>query len=92
MAELIDLGLLSEAKRVMEKLLDQRGIRWFMASEGPRLLALDPSKVDLIVRTAKRVRERKGFGPHESAVEHCHTQIRRDLIRRVALAMLKTGC
>ena len=92
MAELIDLGLLVEAKRVLEKLLKTRGIRWFMATEGPRLLALDPSKVDLVVRTALRARERQGFEPLQDTVEHCHTQIRRDLIRRVALAMLETGC
>ncbi|HEY3450126.1 MAG TPA: hypothetical protein VGK67_27480 [Myxococcales bacterium] len=92
MAELIDLGLLGEATRLLEKLVDQRGIRFFMATEGPRLLALDPSKVDLVVRTAQRARERKGFPPHEGAVEHCHTQVRRNLIRRVAIAMLETGC
>ncbi len=92
MAELIDLGLLGEAKRLLDKLVDQRGIRYFMASEGPRLLALDPSKVELVVRAAQRARERRGLPPPEGALERCHTQVRRDLIRRVALAMLNTGC
>ncbi|MBI5544199.1 MAG: hypothetical protein HY901_09940 [Deltaproteobacteria bacterium] len=92
MAELIDLGLVSEAKRVLEKLFDKHGIRWFMATEGPRLFALDKSKVDLVVRTALRARERRGLESYEDAIEHCRTQVRRDLIRRVAIAMLQTGC
>lgn len=92
MAELIDLGLLGESRRVLEKLVDKRGIRYFMANEGPRLLALDKAKVDLVVRTAQRALERKGRAAHEESVAHCRTQVRRELIRRVAIAMLKTGC
>jgi len=91
MAELIDLGLLAESKRVLERLLAKHGIRWFMATEGPRLLALDPAKVDRVLRTAIRARQRKGLAPHPGALEHCHTRIRRDLIRKVALAMLQAG-
>jgi len=92
MADVIDLGLLVESKRVLKRLLESRGIRWFMASEGPRLLALDPAKVDLVVRIALRVRERQGAEPIQGAAESCHKHVRRELIRKVALAMLRTGC
>jgi hypothetical protein len=92
MAELIDLGLVGEAKRVLEKLVDKRGIRWFLASEGPRLMALDATKIDLVVRTAERVRRRRGQRVIASSREQCRTQVRRALIQRVAIAMLKTGC
>jgi len=92
MAEIIDLALVAEANRVLGKFLDTRGIRWFMANDGPRLLALDKAKVEMVVKTARRARERKGATPVPQAVEHCRTLVRRDLIRRVAMAMLQTGC
>jgi hypothetical protein len=92
MAELIDLGLVGDARRVLKKLLDEKGIRWFMSGEGARLIELDQKKVDLVVRTAERGRKRKGLAPLPTVQEHCRKQVRRELIRRVAFAMLKTGC
>ena len=92
MAELIDLGLVGEAQRVLHKLLDEKGIRWFMAGEGARLIALDQKKVDLVVRTAARDRRRQGMRPLPAVQEHCRRQVRRELIRRVTFAMLKSGC
>ena len=92
MAELIDLGLIGESKRVLDKLIDKRGIRWFLANEGPRLMALDASKVDMVVRTAQSARRRRGLGVVGGSCEQCRKLVRRALIRRVAIAMLKTGC
>ena len=92
MAELIDLGLVTEAQRVLEKLLDQHGIRWFLATDGAALMALDKSKISLVVRTARKARERQGHAVLEEALAHCLHRVRRDLIRRVAIAMLRTGC
>lgn len=92
MAEIIDLGLVTDAQRLLEKLLDRHGIRWFLAGEGARLMALDKSKLELVVRTAQKARERKGLRVHEGAGDYCRKQVRRELIRRVAIAMVKTGC
>jgi len=92
MAELIDLGLITDSQRLLKKLLDQKGIRWFMAGEGSRLIALDKAKIDLVVRTAERACVRRGGRPLAAAREHCRRQVRRELIQRLAFAMLKTGC
>ncbi|WP_224370995.1 hypothetical protein [Hyalangium versicolor] len=90
MADIIDLTLLADARRYLQKLLDTRGITYFLKKEGHRLFQLEPAKVELVMRTA--MRSRKGAQrPPEQAVEHCRAEIRRELIRRVASAMLQTG-
>jgi hypothetical protein len=91
MADIIDLTLLTDAQRYLRKLLDARGVAYFLRKEGARLFELEPSKVELVVRVAARSRSTRGGAPHPRAVEHCRQQIRRELIRHVAAAMLKTG-
>ena len=91
MADIIDLTLVADARRYFHKLLDQRGISYFLQKDGARLFQIEPSKVDLIVRTAARARPTHLPKPHRSAIEHCRKQIRRELIRRVVEAMLQTG-
>ncbi len=94
MAELIDLSLLTDANQLLDKLLHKHGINWFLAKDGPRLMALEKAKIDLVIETAIRARSRKSrsYKPPRQAVEHCRRQIRRQLIQRVAMAMLQTGC
>ncbi len=91
MADIIDLSLLTDARRYLHKMLDKRGLSYFLQKDGPRLFHLEPSKVDLVVRTALRTRNPELPPPHERAVEHCRKEVRRELIRRVAGAMLQTG-
>lgn len=91
MAEIIDLGLLSDARRILGKLLDRHGIAWFMARESDRLMALEQSHVENVIKAAVEARRRKGFDVPPKAVEHCRKQVRRELIRRVAEAMVATG-
>ena len=91
MAVLVDLTLLQDSKRCFRKLLDQRGIAYFLKKEGHRLFELEPSKVELIVRAALRVRAENLQAPPAESVDYCRTYIRRELIRRVAETMLRTG-
>jgi hypothetical protein len=91
MAEIIDLTLVSDARRYFHKLLDTRGISYFLRKDGHRLFEIEPSKVDLVVRTATRSRPAHLPKPHTRAVEHCRKEIRRELIRRVVETMLQTG-
>ena len=91
MADIIDLSLLADARRYFYKLLDARGLSYFLQKEGPRLFHIEPAKVELVVRTAMRSRADARQAPHPRAVEHCRQEIRRELIRRVASAMLQTG-
>jgi hypothetical protein len=91
MADIIDLTLLADVRRYFQKLLDTRGLTYFLKKEGNRLFQIEPSKVELVIRTAMRSRQARQPRPPEQAVEHCRTEIRRELIRRVASAMLQTG-
>lgn len=92
MAEFIDLRLMFETNRLLDRLLERRGLRWFLASEGPRLFELEKSKIDLVVEAGVQALRRQGHAPLASTVEHCRKQIRRTLIRLIAEAMLATGC
>ena len=91
MADIIDLTLLADARRYFQKLLDARGLTYFLQKEGNRLFHIEPSKVELVIRTALRMRPPGTPRPPEQAVDYCRTEIRRELIRRVASAMLQTG-
>jgi hypothetical protein len=91
MAEIIDLSLLTDAKRFFHKLLDARGLSYFLRKDGHRLFQIEPSKVELVVRTAARSRPAHMPRAPIHAVEHVRKEIRRELIRRVAEAMLQTG-
>jgi hypothetical protein len=91
MADIIDLTLLADSRRYFQKLLDTRGLTYFLKKEGPRLFQIEPAKVDLVIRTALRSRAAGQNRPPKQAVEHCRAEIRRELIRRVASAMLQTG-
>jgi hypothetical protein len=91
MADIIDLTLLADARRYFQKLLDTRGLNYFLKKEGPRLFQIEPAKIELVIRTALRARKGRQARPPEQAVEHCRAEIRRELIRRVASAMLQTG-
>jgi hypothetical protein len=91
MADIIDLSLLADARRYLHKLLDARGLSYFLQKDGHRLFHIEPAKVDLVVRTALRSRNDELPEPHPKAVEHCRKEVRRELIRRVASAMLQTG-
>lgn len=91
MADIIDLTLVADARRYFHKLLDKRGISYFLQKDGHRLFHIEPSKVELVVRTAARARPAHLPRPHRASVEHCRKEIRRELIRRVVEQMLKTG-
>jgi hypothetical protein len=91
MADIIDLTLVADAHRYFHKLLDARGIGYFLRKEGGRPFEIEPSKVEMVVRTAARARPKHLPRPPRPAVEYCRRQIRRELIRRVVESMLATG-
>ena len=91
MAEIIDLALVADARRFFHKLLAQRGLAYFLRQDARRPFQIEPSKVELVVRTASRTRAAHMPRPPPPAVEHVRKEIRRELIRRVVEAMLQTG-
>lgn len=92
MPEIIDLALVLDANRLLERQIERRGINWFIRHDGNRLMALDPSRVEMIVSSARRLRERAGAIVSPEAVEHCRKKLRRSLIRELAVAMVASGC
>lgn len=91
MAEIIDLSLLADARRYFHKLLDARGISYFLRKDGHRLFQIEQAKVEMVVRTAARARPQHVPRPPSCAVDRARREIRRELIRRVVEAMLQSG-
>lgn len=92
MADIIDLSLAAESRKHLDKLLAARGVSWFLMKDARRPFQLEPSRVDLVIRTAARTRGGGKHGtPHARAYEHARRQVRRELIRRVVAEMLQTG-
>lgn len=89
MADIIDLSLVAESRKHLRKLLDARGVAYFLKVDPTRPFQLEPAKVDLVVRTAARTR--KQATPQPKAYEHARKLVRRELIRRVVAEMLQTG-
>lgn len=91
MADIIDLSLVLESRRYLKKLLDARGVGYFLATDAAKPYRLEPSKVDLVVRTAARSRGEARARPHAEAFEHARTEVRKELIRRVVAEMISAG-
>jgi hypothetical protein len=80
----------AESRKHLDKLLAARGVAWFLKKDARRPFQLEPSRVDMVIRTAAKTRS-GGHAPHARAYEHARTQVRRELIRRVVAEMLQTG-
>lgn len=92
MADIIDLSLIAESRKHLQKLLDARGINYFLRTDARRPFTLEPSKVELVVRAAAKKRPSSLTGAAaESAWERARKEVRRELIRRVVAEMLQTG-
>jgi hypothetical protein len=91
MADIIDLSLVAESRKHLKKLLEARGIAYFLRKDARRPFELEPEKVDLVVRTAAKMRDERRGKPHGEAFEHARREVRRELIRRVVAEMISVG-
>ena len=91
MADIIDLSLLTDSRRYLSKMLEKRGLNYFLRTESGRPFQLEPARVELVVRTALRQRPQHVPAPHPRAVDHARKEVRRELIRHVVQSMLATG-
>jgi hypothetical protein len=91
MADIIDLSLVAASRKHLDKLLEARGVAYFLMKDARRPFQLEPSRVDLVIRTAAKSRGARYGAPHARAFEHARKQVRRELIRRVVAEMLQTG-
>ena len=91
MADIIDMTLISDARRCFRELLTARGLSYFLKKDGRRLFHIEQAKVEQVIRAAARSRPPHLPKPSVPAMDHCRKEIRRELIRRVVEAMLQTG-
>jgi hypothetical protein len=85
----VDLTLVSRARRVLHSLLDERGLGFFLqpASRVPRL---DPRRIAWVVEAARR--KASIHAQHDpNALSRTRRVVRRELIRRLSEAMLQAG-
>jgi hypothetical protein len=85
----VDLTLVSQARRALAEVLAQRGLGFFLlgATRTPRL---DSRRIAWVVEAARRrVTARARRDPN--ALSRTRRVVRRELIRRVAEAMLQAG-
>ena len=91
MADVIDLALVADARRYLNKMLDARGLNYFLRTDARRPFQLEASKIEMVVRTAARSRDKESRRPHTRAVDYVRKEVRRELIKRVVAEMLGAG-
>ena len=87
---LFELGRLANVDIEVGSGLDTRGINYFLKVDARQPFRLDPTRVDLVIRTAAKLGKSAGT-PAPKAYEHARKLIRRELIRRVVGEMLQVG-
>ncbi len=89
MPNVVDLTLVSKARRVLGALLEERGLGFFLVSSS-RAPKLDPRRIAWVVEAARRqVGPRARNDPN--ALSRTRRVIRRELIRLLSEAMLRAG-
>ncbi len=89
MPTVVDLTLVSRARRVLFRLLDERGLGFFLLPTS-RMPRLDPRRIAWVVEAARR-----GASIHAqrdpNALSRTRRVVRRELIRRLSDALLQAG-
>ncbi len=85
----VDLTLVSRARRILRTVLEERGLGFFLlaSSRAPRL---DPRKIGWVVAAARRQASARGRRDPD-ALSRTRRVIRKELIRRLSEAMLQAG-
>ena len=89
MPNVVDLTLVSRARRVLHSQLEERGLGFFLAASS-RSPKLDPRRIAWVVEAARRnvpLRARRD----PNALSRTRRVLRRELIRRLTDAMLQAG-
>jgi len=88
LAEVIDLALHQATLRVIDELLERRGLGYFLERRARFPFALNDKRVALAMEMAS---ERITNTPRPEAVESSERMLRRRLIALVAEAMIRVG-
>jgi hypothetical protein len=85
----VDLTLVSRARIILHRLLDDRGLAFFLYP-GSRVPRIDPRRIAWVVEAARRgASARAQRDPN--ALSRTRRVVRRELIRRLSEAMLQAG-
>jgi hypothetical protein len=85
----VDLALVSQARRALQKTLDSRGLGFFLRADS-RVPRLDARRIAWVVEAARRT-ARKHPRRDPDAVARTRRVVRRELIRRLSDAMVRAG-
>lgn len=89
MPNVVDLTLVSKARRTLRALLEERGLGFFLVASS-RAPKLDPRRISWVVEAARRkVGRRAGKDPN--ALSRTRRVVRRELIRLLSEAMVQAG-
>lgn len=89
MPNVVDLALASEARRALHRVLEERGLGFFVKSTRNRPPHLDTRRIAWVVEAARRSRPRAHADP--DALSRTRRVLRRELIRRLAQDMVGAG-
>jgi hypothetical protein len=88
-SNVVDLTLVSRARKTMRALLEERGLGFFLVSSS-RTPKLDPRRIAWVVSAARRkVGPRARKDPN--ALSRTRRVVRKELIRLLSEAMLQAG-
>ena len=89
MSNVVDLALCAEARRSLRRVLQDRGLGFFVKPGRARTPHLDSRRIAWVVECARR--QVRGRHRDPDAVSRTRRVLRRELIRRLAERMLQAG-
>ena len=85
----IDITLAAEARRSLQRVLEQRGIGFFLERRRREPARLDTRRIAWVVKAASR--RTRGAARDPDALSRTRRVLRRELIRRLAETMVEAG-
>ena len=89
MLNVVDLSLCAEARRSLRRVLDERGLSFFVKAHAGRTPHLDSRRIAWVVEAARRASH--GHHRDPNALTRTRRVVRRELIRRLAEHMVAAG-
>ena len=89
MPNVVDITLVSRARKVLGALIEERGLGFFL-SESSRAPKLDPRRIAWVVEAARRKVGRRARND-PNALSRTRRVVRRELIRLLSEAMVQAG-
>jgi len=85
----VDLSLCADARRALHRVLEERGLGFFVVSRRGRAPHLDARRIAWVVEAARRTRRERH--PDPDALARTRRVLRRELIRRITQTMVSVG-